>query len=167
MAGGKKPCTCCEQILPLSCFYREPRIRNGLKSWCKNCTRLESVKHYQKNRKKRIAQQGAYQKANPKKRRITEERWRQKLIAEIQDLLGNKCTCCGSTERLELDHIEPQTKSYTRKKVGMASYRDARKNGTAGYQLLCRQCNIWKNDGPFCPCKHWDEKSPGWREAMP
>lgn len=34
-----------------------------------------------------------------------------KLKAEAHELLGGKCAECGSTDRLEMDHIDPSTKT--------------------------------------------------------
>lgn len=32
-------------------------------------------------------------------------------------------------------------------------------------QLLCLDCNRWKDNGPCCPCPYWDTMSPEWRDT--
>ena len=58
--------------------------------------------------------------------------------------LGGKCARCGSTERLELDHIDPTTKTFA---VGdLWSVSKARYDAEiVKCQLLCRACHIVKS----------------------
>lgn len=73
-------------------------------------------------------------------------------------ILGDSCACCGSRDDLEIDHVKP----YSR---GHHKARHITKAGLlrGDYQLLCLECNRWKDNGPVCPCKYWDSVSPGWR----
>jgi hypothetical protein len=63
--------------------------------------------------------------------------------AQLIEMLGGCCVRCGSTERLEFDHIDPATKNFnlgadwTRAWGDLAA--EARK-----CQLLCRPCHIAK-----------------------
>jgi hypothetical protein len=83
-------------------------------------------------------------------------------LALFKEVLGETtCRCCGSGERLELDHIVPIRRDAEARRVyGVNVVRRHPKQ----FQLLCRKCNGWKNDGPACPCKWWDTVSPGWRD---
>lgn len=47
--------------------------------------------------------------------------------AIIMDRDGNKCLCCGSTEKLTIDHIVPKSKGGG--------------NELSNYQTLCGKCN--------------------------
>lgn len=43
--------------------------------------------------------------------KITEFRQRRK--ARIVEMLGGQCVLCGSTDQLEVDHVDPSQKSFT------------------------------------------------------
>lgn len=43
---------------------------------------------------------------------MTPERY-QKRKSELIELLGGECKKCGSTDRLEFDHVDPKNKSFT------------------------------------------------------
>jgi len=55
--------------------------------------------------------------------------WRRALIY----VLGGKCSKCGSTKRLELDHIKPIRK----KPRSLADLKDV-----SNLRVLCHKCNI-------------------------
>ena len=63
--------------------------------------------------------------------------------AQLIELLGGYCVRCGSTERLEFDHIDPTTKSFELGSDWTRAWDDlvaeARK-----CQLLCRPCHVAK-----------------------
>lgn len=54
-------------------------------------------------------------------------------IAEMLLRYGNRCLCCGTTERLQIDHIVPITKGGTR--------------SIDNLQPLCKSCNCKKHLG--------------------
>lgn len=63
---------------------------------------------------------------------------------EAITLLGGECAHCGDTERLEFDHIDPNTKSFTissKATLGMKAIRDE----LTKCQLLCRSCHLKKS----------------------
>jgi hypothetical protein len=66
---------------------------------------------------------------------------------------GTSCSCCGSVDLLQIDHIAGGGKAH-RKEVGGGGspfYRWLVGQGfPAGYQTLCRPCNGSKNNGEFC-----------------
>lgn len=69
-------------------------------------------------------------------------RSREKLISD----LGGCCKECGSTERLEFDHLVPRT--WDRNKLNahsrIAMYK--REAAEGKIQLLCRSCNARKGE---------------------
>lgn len=78
----------------------------------------------------------AYMRGYIKERR----RWRR---ARLIEMLGGECVRCGSTDELEFDHVDPETKLFA---VGSDMSRawatlvaEALK-----CQLLCRPCHIEK-----------------------
>lgn len=63
-----------------------------------------------------------------------------RLRAEFIDKMGGSCQSCGSTDRIEFDHVDPRTKSFNISKVW--SYKRATvEEELAKCQLLCYGCH--------------------------
>lgn len=63
---------------------------------------------------------------------------------EIISLLGGKCNKCGSVERLEIDHKNPDDKIFS--VTLLLSFSKQRVNEEIKKcQLLCKKCHIEKN----------------------
>ena len=57
----------------------------------------------------------------------------QKRKSKVIDFLGGKCVICGSTEQLEIDHINPSDKTFSiNKKLSIKHINELEK-----CQLLC------------------------------
>ena len=129
----KKKCPICEQILPVSMFYRNAgkSSNDGLSWHCKRCHKtLVSVTVRGKpdyyNRKSREAQR--IRRAVPGN--ITEAE-RQALF----DKYEHKCLCCKRPEgvvELTIDHVIPLSRGG--------------ENTLENAQVLCRGCNAVKGD---------------------
>lgn len=65
----------------------------------------------------------------------------RKRRAEVIAELGGKCARCSSTERLEVDHIDPDTK-VSHSFLTWSKKRQAEE--MAKCQLLCRACHWQK-----------------------
>lgn len=63
--------------------------------------------------------------------------------AELIQLLGGRCASCGSDDKLEFDHVDPSTKSFSimARWNAPASTLSAE---LAKCQLLCEQCHLSK-----------------------
>jgi hypothetical protein len=63
--------------------------------------------------------------------------------ARLIELLGGRCVSCGSTDELEFDHIDPETKVFA---VGsdMSRAWDKLVEEALKCQLLCRECHVAK-----------------------
>jgi 5-methylcytosine-specific restriction endonuclease McrA len=63
--------------------------------------------------------------------------------ARLIELLGGQCVRCGSTDELEFDHIDPETKVFA---VGsdMSRAWDKLVEEALKCQLLCRECHVVK-----------------------
>lgn len=73
------------------------------------------------------------------------ERYRTRRAAALETL-GNRCAVCGSRESLQLDHIDPRTKSY-KMDVAFATYSDAKVAAElTKCQLLCASCHSRKTN---------------------
>lgn len=68
----------------------------------------------------------------------------QRQRKEVITLLGGKCVKCGSIDKLEIDHINPKTKTitFTRlyKSIKEKFYEELKK-----CQLLCKSCHSYKS----------------------
>lgn len=59
---------------------------------------------------------------------------------EAIEKLGKKCKNCGKTENLDIDHIDPNTKSFTIARCGSAS-EERWQQELEKCQLLCKSCH--------------------------
>lgn len=66
-----------------------------------------------------------------------------KIKSTMIRMLGGKCALCGSTKRLEFDHIGPKSKTFDPLKVWSFS-EEMREKELLKCQLLCKQCHLWK-----------------------
>lgn len=74
--------------------------------------------------------------ADPEARRKYHREWMARRRAEF--FSGRQCVKCGSTEQLELDHIEPATKTHH----AIWSWSTARREAEiAKCQVLCSGCH--------------------------
>lgn len=74
-----------------------------------------------------------------------QNRWAVRARAKLVEQLGGRCCSCGTTERLELDHIRPIRWEPARlsSSARIAWYRAALEAGNL--QVLCRNCNALKS----------------------
>lgn len=74
--------------------------------------------------------------------------------------LGGECSECGKQEDLEIDHIDPETKSFAIGKKLASVSKDKLDAEVEKCQLLCRECHDQKTTGGSgrkmvtmrCPC---------------
>lgn len=66
-----------------------------------------------------------------------------KFRSAIVDSMGGKCVMCGSADRLEIDHIDPGSKSMHIGK-SLKNSSAALKEELAKCQLLCKPCHTEK-----------------------
>jgi 5-methylcytosine-specific restriction endonuclease McrA len=70
-------------------------------------------------------------------------RYRNKM-KELRELLGGKCSQCSSTEELQFDHVNPDSKHASISRlITNSSKADVLKELTH-CQLLCKQCHLKK-----------------------
>tara|TARA_B100000131_G_C17801676_1_gene485799 strand:+ start:105 stop:560 length:456 start_codon:yes stop_codon:yes gene_type:complete len=122
--------------------HREKKLRQAKENREKN---KESIKEYQKQVWKNTSIEDRKEKAK-KHREMYSER-----VQEYKTLLGGKCVVCGTTERLEFDHIDPKNKLFniTRYATG-GKPKDVFMEELKKCQLLCYSCHknkTFKNGG--------------------
>jgi hypothetical protein len=84
--------------------------------------------------------------------------WYDRRHAEAVEKLGGRCSQCGSTERLEIDHKDPKTadQRMRRGRGGMWTASEERFQAElAKCQLLCHDCHVDKTirERGFTPAK--------------
>jgi len=79
----------------------------------------------------------------------------------VFDHYGHACACCGTAERLDIDHINGGGSAHRTALFGRANnggadfYRWLVAQGfPPGYQVLCRPCNASKANGVTCRLDH-------------
>lgn len=136
-----KLCPKCQELKEAEDFTPRRRSPTGLSSWCKKCS---------------TAGNQARRKANPLWHKAETKKHRVKLKAELLQIYGNKCTCCGEAESdfLTLEHINEDGHKDRKESGGqLRIMRRLRKAQIPidGYTILCFNCNCAKAFFGSCP----------------
>lgn len=122
-------------------------------------TKELSRKRYLANRDKFLRQSKDRYLKNREKNILYYRKWRAELEDKVFNAYGNRCSCCGETERkfLTIQHMNGDGKEH-RKQVGGSNqvYYDLIQRGFPkdGYTLYCMNCNF--ADGRRGGCPHKD-----------
>lgn len=135
-----KRCSKCGDDHPTAYFNRSKDSKDGLRSWCKTCTRISNLN---------------WNKRNPERARAIQIRHGINLRAQTLAAYGGACACCGETtpEFLCVDHTNNDGAAH-RRSIGSSSvYAWLRRRGYPkdGFQLLCYNCNCAKANYQTCP----------------
>lgn len=131
--------------------------------------RRETVRRYQQANPERIREKAARWRAthpqapngryhaNPESIKASARRQHAAKRKAVFDHYGRSCACCGTTERLGIDHVDGDGRAH-RAEIGMGSsrlYRWLVANGfPEGFQVLCSRCNTSKGSGERCRVNH-------------
>jgi len=146
-----KQCSKCKLYKITSLFNKDKKIRSGLRSICKECSK-DSVRELRKNieyRKRQVIWNEKWRKNNPEKVlaiRVRSENKRRTLLASSGNYTNDEweekkiefnyqCAICGihdSVKKLTVDHIIPISKYGS--------------NEIKNIQPLCINCNSQKNN---------------------
>jgi hypothetical protein len=104
--------------------------------------------------------QKAYREANPEIYQEHTRRQRDNARKQVFAYYGSVCACCGSAEKLNIDHINGDGAEH-RKALFGGQYAGWRfylwlisQGFPPGYQTLCAPCNQSKGNGERCQIKH-------------
>lgn len=96
-------------------------------------------------------------RANPDATLNYNSQQRAKARQAVFDHYGHACACCGSADRLTIDHINGDGRQHREDLFGrnqcgsMVMYLWLIRNGFPdGFQALCLPCNTSKGDGAQC-----------------
>lgn len=163
-------------------WYAENRERANERARQRYAANREAVK--ERSREYREAnleaareRQRQYNQEHPERQRARSERWKAanqdavkasgrrygaSLRTAVFDHYGWACTCCGSTKRLSIDHVNGDGREHREQLFG--SNRGGRTFGLYrwliasgfpdGFQTLCKPCNGSKRDGERCRLNH-------------
>lgn len=183
-----KHCPGCSRDKPLAEFSRDRSRKDGLRPMCKACDAerarqwkaanpdkaRESVRNWvTANYDRKLELNRRYREVNPDRaqasyRRFVDRhpgwnrekcsRFRQRDREAVFGHYGRTCACCGSTKRLNINHVNGDGKQK-RHEYGYGSgarfYRWLVANGfPEGFQTLCFPCNRSKADGERCRLTH-------------
>ncbi len=113
-----KECTKCGRLLPISEFGPHKFTRDGLQSWCKECTSKNIEEGRRRNPEKTLEQgrkgQSRYRERHPEKIKA------QLMVRGTE--LAPFCEQCGTSENLERHHPD---------------YSKPRE-----YMTLCKKCHL-------------------------
>ena len=159
-----KTCTKCGEAKPLDEFSRD-------QGRCRAC-RAEIARRYRNEHPREAREPGrSYRARHPERQRAAEYRWKAAHPELAQQLAhrrrkasrnavfahyGLACACCGSTERLNIDHVNGDGKQRRQEHGrGSAFYRWLVSRGfPEGFQTLCFPCNRSKANGERCRLDH-------------
>ena len=101
-------------------------------------------RYHNKNKEANNERCRNYYQEHKEESRIYQKEYRRKRRIECKEYLGGKCVGCGTTERLEFDHIDRNLKEYDVGKRVSNSFAYL-KPELDKCQLLCYDCHIVKS----------------------
>lgn len=129
--------------------YKDPeKARERSRRYCE--AHPQSPEYYQ-----------AYYAANAEQKKTAARDRRDALRAAVFGHYGESCACCGTTDRLTIDHVngdgwQHRQELFGRQNVGGAMlYRWlVAQDFPEGFQVLCMPCNVSKKSGDHCRLDH-------------
>ena len=151
-----KKCSRCNQELPINEFYNWKHGKDGLRSECKACSKLNNQQYYNDNRQQVLEHVYTYTELNKDKIRQYQHEYYQNNSDQLKDYYKDRsmdkkrevdsykthCAKCGESRPYVIDfhHIDPSTKSFT---IG-DSYRGSSDKMEAEIKkcvCLCSNCH--------------------------
>jgi len=174
-----KRCNTCGHVKPLDEFGKKSASPDGRAGWCKECAAAYNRRWRKDNpeaasgiaqrwreahpgrstevsREWRLANLERAREHGRKHDRVREERVRKQVFAHY----GEQCACCGTTQRLTIDHVngdgaEHREELFGDPKQNHGFYRWLVRNGfPAGFQTLRFPCNRSKGKRDRCVLQH-------------
>lgn len=137
-------------------FYKDKESIDGLKYYCKDCTKNHVKKYYKIHKKERKEYSNKYHKNNREKRLIYFKQQTKNRKLKIIEAYGGKCNCCGEStfEFLSIEHKKKDGNKQKRELGGAVNFHNwLIKNNFPkdNFELLCFNCNLSKGFYGYCP----------------
>ncbi len=163
--GVTKWCPGCNGAKPVEEFHRHRNRPGGRAGICADCTSTRAVRNRQASpdRYREISRQSARREreAYPERVAAGVRRSKAALRKAVLDHYGRACQCCGSADRLTIDHVNGDGGQH-RAAIGDGSatlYRWLIRNGFPdGFQTLCVPCNTSKHTQARCRLDHSERR---------
>lgn len=111
---------------------------------CKDCVAAKARSRYQDNpaeRERMLARSRAYHRANPDAMREHNRAYYAKNLAAAIAIYGGCCVRCGSTDRMEFDHVNGDGAEHRKREHNQQMLRRIARTGArlpdVEIQLLC------------------------------
>jgi hypothetical protein len=141
----------------LRMYAAQKRWRAAHPERARQVARENKARYRAENPREAREYQRTYQDANREALREQTLRRLAAVKSAVFDHYGHTCACCGSSEKLTIDHVGGGGQEH-RKEIGGGGpvmYRWLVKNGFPdGYQTLCNPCNSSKAGGAACRRDH-------------
>lgn len=147
-----KRCPKCGVVKPLDQFHVARNKPDGRQTHCRECKRQWGKGHAQSSRDSARR----YRLAHPEESKASTRRVHASARNRVFNHYGRACSCCGATERLEIDHVNGDGGGRRRAtSSGTALYYWLiRNNFPDGFQTLCASCNKSKGTRAHCQINH-------------
>jgi hypothetical protein len=163
----RKRCPGCGITKPLAEFGKNRGTRDGRTSRCRDCLR-EGERHYRENNREAVHElnriyrnEPANQKAKLAQQRTRRAANREAVLVHYSPFTPPRCACCGTTQRLTIDHISRGGRAHRQEIFGKPDTGGhhfylwlVSHNFPPGYQVLCMSCNSSKGPGEHCRLNH-------------
>ena len=126
----EKTCNWCHKTKPITEYYKNSKGIDGVSGHCKQCHKEYYKAYYQQKDK------GNYREST----KIAMREKMRKNRAHYVGLMGGKCVKCGTTENLEIDHINPEDKTLRTSSMWSRKH-DTIMEELSKCQLLCCDCH--------------------------
>jgi 5-methylcytosine-specific restriction endonuclease McrA len=143
-----KTCAKCQEEKPTSAFSRNGCTSDGLQERCRTCCNAYAKA---RNREAISAQRRARNAADPRPNRARVRAWNAANRTAAVAIYGGRCVQCGSTDRLEFDHVNTDGSEHRAVEISTVMCariaRCGRRIQDWQLQLLCHSCHRAKTDG--------------------
>ena len=124
-------------------YHRQRYLKNKEEVKRRRVERYWEDVEYSRQKSKEYRQNSNGKYNTPERRDALRKRYHQAL-SEAKEQLGGKCVKCGTTEKLQFDHIHPKDKLFAISKQILMADRKKFQEELDKCQLLCIDCHIEK-----------------------